>query len=308
MARGNRRFIPLEPTIGQGYQGVEATGRALARRGPWHYLARLMQSALCPVPRQLGAVNWLGLGTLYLKEVRRFSKVATQTIISPLVATLLYLVIFSLALGRSLPQLGGVTYAQFLMPGLIMMAMVQNSFANTSSSLVISKVQGNIVDLLMPPLSAAELTLGLAAGGLTRGLAVGFTSSVILRIFLPFGIHDWFFVLFNAVAASLMLSFIGILAGLWADKFDQMAAVTNFIITPLSFLSGAFYSTDRLPDIWRQVAHLNPFFYMIDGFRYGFIGHADGSLAAGSAVLAAADLLLGFATWRLIARGYKLRP
>jgi len=267
-----------------------------------------MQSALCPVPRQLGAVNWLGLGTLYLKEVRRFSKVATQTIISPLVTTLLYLVIFSLALGRSLPQLGGVTYAQFLMPGLIMMAMVQNSFANTSSSLVISKVQGNIVDLLMPPLSAAELTLGLAAGGLTRGLAVGFTSSVILRIFLPFGIHDWFFVLFNAVAASLMLSFIGILAGLWADKFDQMAAVTNFIITPLSFLSGAFYSTDRLPDVWRQVAHLNPFFYMIDGFRYGFIGHADGSLAAGSAVLAAADLLLGFATWRLIARGDKLRP
>jgi ABC-2 type transport system permease protein len=267
-----------------------------------------MQSALCPVPRHLGAVNWLGLWTLYLKEVRRFAKVATQTIVSPLVTTLLYLVIFSLALGRSLPQLGGVTYAQFLMPGLIMMAMAQNAFANTSSSLVISKVQGNIVDLLMPPLSAGELTMGMAAGGLTRGLAVGITSSVVLRIFLPFEIHDWFFVAFNAVTASLMLSFLGILAGLWAEKFDQMAAVTNFIITPLSFLSGAFYSTDRLPDFRRHIAHLNPFFYMIDGFRYGFIGHADGSLPVGMAVLAGADLLLGLAIWRLIARGYKLRP
>jgi ABC-2 type transport system permease protein len=193
-------------------------------------------------------------------------------------------------------------------PGLIMMAMAQNAFANTSSSLVISKVQGNIVDLLMPPLNAAELTLGLAAGGLTRGLAVGLTSSIVVRLFLPYGIHDWFFVIFDAVAASLMLAFLGILAGLWAEKFDQMAAVTNFIITPLSFLSGAFYSTDRLPDLWRHIAHLNPFFYMIDGFRYGFIGHADGSLAIGVAVLTTADLLLGLAIWQLIARGYKLRP
>jgi ABC-2 type transport system permease protein len=267
-----------------------------------------MQSALCPVPRQLGAVNWLGLWSLYLKEIRRFAKVATQTIISPLVTTFLYLVIFSLALGRSVQQLGGVSYSEFLVPGLIMMAMAQNAFANTSSSLVISKVQGNIVDLLMPPLNAAELTLGLAAGGLTRGLAVGLTSAVVVRLFLPYGIHDWFFVIFDAAAASLMLAFLGILAGLWAEKFDQMAAVTNFIITPLSFLSGAFYSTDRLPDFWRHIAHLNPFFYMIDGFRYGFIGHADGSLAIGVTVLTTADLLLGLAIWQLIARGYKLRP
>ena len=267
-----------------------------------------MQSALCPVPRQLGSVNWLGLWSLYLKEIRRFGKVATQTIISPLVTTFLYLVIFSLALGRSLPQLGGVSYAQFLVPGLIMMAMVQNAFANTSSSLVISKVQGNIVDLLMPPLSAAELTVGIAAGGLTRGLAVGLTSAIAVRLFLPYSIHDWFYVIFSAATASLMLAFLGMLAGLWAEKFDQMAAVTNFVITPLSFLSGAFYSTDRLPDFWRHIAHLNPFFYMIDGFRYGFIGHADGSLVAGTIVLAAADLLLGLATWHLISRGYKLRP
>jgi ABC-2 type transport system permease protein len=259
-------------------------------------------------PRRIATVNWIGLWTLYLKEIRRFAKVATQTVVSPLVTTLLFLAIFSLALGRSLQQVGGVPYAEFLTPGLIMMAMTQNAFANTSSSLVISKIQGNIVDLLMPPLSAGELTLGLAAGGLTRGVVVGLVSAAAARVFVPFTVHDWFFVLFNGVAASLMLSLIGLLAGLWAEKFDQMSAVTNFIITPLSFLSGAFYSTQRLPLAGRIVAHLNPFFYMIDGFRYGFIGHADGSLAAGLAVLAGANLLLWFAAWRLIARGYHLRP
>jgi ABC-2 type transport system permease protein len=267
-----------------------------------------MESAALPMPRRLGAVNWLGLWTLYVREVRRFAKVATQTLLSPLVTTLLYLLIFSLALGRSLPLLGGVTYAQFLVPGLAMMSMVQNSFANTSSSIVIAKIQGNIVDILMPPLSASELTLALAAGGLTRGLTVGLVTIVAVSLFLPLPIHSWFFLLFHAVAASLMLSLIGILAALWAEKFDQMAAVTNFVITPLSFLSGAFYSTERLPDLWRAVAHLNPFFYMIDGFRYGFIGHADGSLGAGLAVLTAADILLWLATWRLIHKGYKLRP
>ncbi len=267
-----------------------------------------MHFAALPGPRRLGAFNWLGLWTLYAKEVRRFAKVATQTLLSPLVTTLLYLLIFSLALGRSLPQLGGVTYAQFLVPGLIMMSMAQNAFANTSSSIVIAKIQGNIVDLLMPPLSAGELALGLAGGGLTRGLAVGFVTTTVVAFFVPVAIHSWFFLLFDAAAASLMMALLGILAGLWAEKFDQMAAVTNFVITPLSFLSGAFYSTERLPAFWQAVAHLNPLFYMIDGFRYAFIGHADGSLAAGVAVLTAADVLLWLALWRLIHRGYKLRP
>jgi ABC-2 type transport system permease protein len=267
-----------------------------------------MQPLASPAPRPIGTVNWIGLWTLYLKEIRRFGKVATQTIVSPLVTTLLFLAIFSLALGRSLQQVIGVSYAEFLTPGLIMMAITQNAFANTSSSLVISKIQGNIVDLLMPPLSAGELAAGLAAGGLTRGLVVGVASAAAARVFVPFGVHDWFFVLFHAAAASLMLALVGVLAGLWAEKFDQMSAVTNFVITPLSFLSGAFYSTERLPMAGRVIAHLNPFFYMIDGFRYGFIGHADGSLAAGIAVLAGADLLLWLAAWRLIAKGYHLRP
>src|SRR5215475_8988484 len=247
-----------------------------------------MQPAFTLAPRRIGAVNWIGLWTLYLKEVRRFVKVFTQTLVSPLVTTLLFLAIFTLALGRSVQQVGGVSYAEFLFPGLVMMSMVQNAFANTSSSLIIAKIQGNIVDLLMPPLRPVELALGLTLGGLTRGIAVGLVS--------------------NVVAACLMLSLIGVLAGLWADKFDQMAAVTNFVIQPLSFLSGAFYSTQRLPDFWRWVAHLNPFFYMIDGFRYGFIGHADGSLLAGVVVLTSADLLLGLLLWRLLATGYKLRP
>ncbi len=260
-----------------------------------------------PAPRRLGPVNWVGLWTLYAKEVRRFVKVATQTVLAPLVTTLLFLAIFSLALGRAGASVGGVPFLQFLAPGLIMMAMVQNAFANTSSSLIISKIQGNIVDVLMPPLSAAELTLGFAAGGVSRGLMVGLAVGIAMAVVTPFGLHSLGFVLFHAVAASLLLSLIGMLAGIWADKFDHLAAVTNFVVTPLAFLSGTFYSIERLPEPWQLVAHLNPFFYMIDGFRYGFIGHADGSLAAGLAVMTGANVALAVLTWRLMATGWKLK-
>jgi ABC-2 type transport system permease protein len=224
------------------------------------------------------------------------------------VTTLLFLAIFLLVPGGQQRVIGDTPFLEFLAPGLVMMAMVQNAFSNTTSSLMIAKVQGNIVDLLMPPLRPLELCLGLAAGGLTRGIAVGLTSTLAVWLLVPIHIHDWVFIAFHAIAASLLLSLVGVLAGLWADKFDQMAAVTNFVIQPLSFLSGAFYSTERLPEFWRAIAHLYPFFYMIDGFRYGFIGHADGSLGAGLVVLAAADILLWLATWRLIHKGYKLRP
>ncbi len=252
-------------------------------------------------------MNWLGLWTLYVKEVRRFSKVATQTVIAPVVTTLLFLAIFSLALGGGSRQIGGIPFPEFLAPGLVMMAMVQNSFANTSSSLLISKIQGNIVDMLMPPLSPGELTLAFAAGGVTRGLAVGSAVALVMALFVPTEVHHAGFVLFHAVAASLLLSLIGILAGIWSDKFDQMAAITNFVITPFAFLSGTFYSVERLPDFWRLVAHFNPFFYMIDGFRYGFIGYADASLALGVAVLLAADVLLWILVYVWFRRGYKLK-
>lgn len=260
-----------------------------------------------PAPRRIGAVNWVGLWTLYLKEVRRFVKVATQTVLAPLITTLLFLAIFSLALGRASATIGGVPYLEFLAPGLVMMAMVQNAFANTSSSLMISKIQGNIVDVLMPPLSATELTVAFAAGGVSRGLMVGAAVGIAMAVVVQFDLHSLPYVLFHAVAACLLLSLIGMLAGIWADKFDHLAAVTNFVITPFAFLSGTFYSVERLPETWRLVAHLNPFFYMIDGFRYGFIGHADGSLAAGIAVMIGANLALGLLTWRLVAVGWKLK-
>ena len=260
-----------------------------------------------PQPRTMGRFNRRGLWTLYMKEVRRFLNVFTQTLIAPVVTTLLFLAIFTLALGRSVQQIGGVAYAEFLAPGLIMMSMVQNAFANTSSTIVISKVQGNIVDLLMPPLSPSELTLGLAGGGVTRGVLVGLVVALAMWVFVPLRIHDPLLILFHAVNASLMLALLGLIGGIWAEKFDHIAAVTNFVITPLSFLSGTFYSIERLPESWHLVAYLNPFFYMIDGFRYGFIGHADAPLMVGVLVLLSVNAALWLLAHRMIAAGYRLK-
>jgi ABC-2 type transport system permease protein len=260
-----------------------------------------------PRARNIGPVNWMGLWTLYLKEVRRFLNVFTQTVLAPMVTTLLFLAIFTLALGGAGRVSVGVPFAEFLAPGLIMMSMVQNAFANTSSSILIAKVQGNIVDVLMPPLSAGELTLGFAAGGVTRGLIVGVSVALAMWIFVPIRLEAGFFVFYFAFMASLMLSFLGMIGGIWAEKFDHIAAVTNFVIMPFSFLSGTFYSIERLPESWRFIAHINPFFYMIDGFRYGFIGRADGSLVVGVIVLAVVNLLLGTLCHRMFASGYRLK-
>ncbi|MGE4221187.1 MAG: ABC transporter permease [Alphaproteobacteria bacterium] len=258
-------------------------------------------------PRRIGPVNWLGLWTLYVKEVRRFLKVGGQTVAAPIITSLLFLAIFVLALGRAVETVGGVPFPQFLAPGLVMMTMVQNAFANTSASLVVSKIQGNIVDVLMPPLGAVELTLGYALAGLTRALLVGAAATAAMAVFVPLRPQDPALILYHAVAASLMLSLIGLIAGIWADKFDHLAAVTNFVITPFAFLSGTFYSIERLPEIVHRIALANPFFYMIDGFRAGFIGHADGSVGTGIAVMAAMDVLLLLVAWRLFDSGYKLR-
>jgi len=258
--------------------------------------------------KQIAASNAIGLYTLYMREVRRFLKVYTQTIVGPVVTTLLFLAVFTLALGPSVNMIGDVPFIEFLAPGLIMMAMAQNAFANTSSSMMISKVQGNIVDTLMPPLNAHELTFGHAMGGATRGVMVGFVVGVVLSFFVPFGIHNVGMIVFHAVGASLMLSLLGVIGGIWSDKFDHIAAVTNFIITPLSFLSGTFYSINRLPETAQVIAQLNPFFYMIDGFRYGFIGQADASIWVGMAVVAGVDAVLWLICWRMFATGYKLKP
>jgi ABC-2 type transport system permease protein len=258
-------------------------------------------------PRIMGRINWIGFWTLFLKEVRRFMKVYTQTIAAPVVTTLLFYVVFSLAIGGGRADVDGAPYFNFLAPGLIMMAMTQNAFANTSSSVMISKVQGNIVDVLMTPISPSELAIAYAMGGVVRGLVVGLATALAIDLFLPLRIFDWGSVLLFGILGSMLLSLLGIIGAIWADKFDHIAAVTNFIVTPLTFLSGTFYSVDRFPLALRGLTRLNPFFYMIDGFRYGFIGHADAPVAQGAVVLAALNAVLWFVTIRMLATGYKLK-
>ncbi len=252
-------------------------------------------------------INWIGLSTLYKREVWRFMKVWNQTLIAPVVTTLLFLAILSLALGGAARMVGDMHFDQFIAPGLIMMAVVQNAFANTSSSLMLQKIQGVIVDLLMPPLSAAEITFSLTMGGVTRGALVGLTVSIAMYIFVPFTLHSLPLVFFYVVAASIMLALLGILTGIWSQSFDQLAAITNYIITPLSFLSGTFYSIEQLPGFWHTVSLANPFFYMIDGFRYAMTGHHDGNILTGMLVLIAVNITLWSVVQFLLTRGYRLK-
>ena len=257
--------------------------------------------------RQFGAVNWQGLWTLYLREVRRFLKVSMQTLFAPVVTTLIFLMIFLLAMNGQNRTMDGVPFLQFLAPGLVMMAVTQNAFANTTSSLMIMKMQGNIIDLLMPPMNAWELTLGFALGGLTRGVMVGAVVTAAMAIFVHVEIVSLWAALFYACAASLLLSVLGIIGAIWADKYDHLAAVTNFIVTPLAFLSGTFYSIEQLPPLWHTIVLCNPFFYMIDGFRYGLTGRAEAPLLVGVAILVAINGLLLLLAQQMIDRGYKLK-
>ena len=260
-----------------------------------------------PVVRPIGMVNWRGLWTLYLREVTRFYKVGTQTLAAPVVTTLLFFVIFSVALDGEGRSVGDIPFAVFLAPGLIMMSILQNSFANTSSSILVSKVQGNIVDVLMPPLSPAELTVAFVAGGVTRGVLVGLATGTAMWVFVDLQIQHPVALVFHAVAASTMLSLLGLIGGIWAEKFDHIAAMTNFVVVPLSFLSGTFYSIERLPDGWQDAARFNPFFYAIDGFRYGFIDRLDSALWLSVTVMIAINAALFTLVYRLFATGYKLK-
>jgi ABC-2 type transport system permease protein len=263
-----------------------------------------------PAARIMGKVNWIGFWTLLMKEVRRFVKVWLQTIAAPVITTLLFYAVFSLAMsgGSGAAQaIYGVPYFNFLAPGLIIMAMTQNAFANTSSSVMIAKVQGNIVDVLMTPISSIELAMAWTLGGVARGLLVGVVTALTIDAFLPIRIHDLGAVLLYGTLATMMLSLLGIIGAIWADKFDHIAAVTNFIVTPLTFLSGTFYSVDRFPPVLRSLTHWNPFFYMIDGFRYGFIGHAEASLWSGFGVLLGLNVILWVVTLWMLVTGYKLK-
>jgi ABC-2 type transport system permease protein len=254
-------------------------------------------------------VNWLGIRTLYLKEVRRFFKVQTQTIWAPAITTLMFLAIFTLALGPSKGEVLGVPYATFLAPGLIIMGMVQNSFANSLSSLIIGKVQGTIVDVLMPPLSHGELLGCYLAGAVTRGWAVGLAIWLAMLLWpgVSVSIANPWAVLYFGTMGSAMLGLLGVMTGIWADKFDHGAAVTNFLVQPLTLLSGTFYAIDRLPPAVQTISRANPFFYMIDGFRAGFIGVAEAPMLLGAAIVGGLTLLLWFGCYALLKSGWKLR-
>lgn len=254
-------------------------------------------------------VNWIGVFTLYWKEVMRFFKVLTQTLLAPVITTMLFAVVFRVALSGGRAPVGPLPYEYFLAPGLVMMAILQNAFMNSSSSIMMSKVQGNIVDCLMPPLSPAELTVAYIMGGTTRGILVALVSVLALLI-LPFRMlmvsHAWAIV-YYAVMASMMMSAIGVIAGVWAEKFDHMAVVTNFIVTPLTFLSGTFYSVEHLGGVFANVTQANPFFYLIDGFRYGFIGEASSHVGAGVAIILTLNIALCLICYRIFASGYRLK-
>lgn len=257
--------------------------------------------------RRFGRVNWLGLYTLSAREVIRFSSVWSQTIVAPLITAGLFLLVFDLAIGARRGDVMGVPFIQFLVPGILMMTVIQNSFANTASSLVISKIQGNIVDSLMPPVSPLELVLGYTIGGVARGLAVAL--AVILVTFPLIGTgfaHPLWAALF-IVLGSAMLALAGVLAGIVSERFDQMNAIINFIVTPLSFLSGTFYSIDILPPSLIAVTTINPIFYLIDGARYGVIGVSDASPVTGALYCGALTLALGAWSWRWFSTGYRLK-
>lgn len=247
-----------------------------------------------------------GPWTLFKKELLRFWRVSFQTVAAPVMTALLYLLVFSHVLeGRV--QVHGVNYTSFLIPGLIMMSVLQNAFANSSSSLIQSKVMGNIIFVLLTPISYLEFFLAFLASSIVRGLVVGLGIYLVAIIFIDLPmVHPWLVLLF-AVLGSALLGAFGIIAGIWADKFDQMAAFQNFIIMPLSFLSGVFYSIHSLPPFWQAVSQLNPFFYMIDGFRYGFFGVGDISPAVSLSVVGSCFFGLSWLTIRMLRTGYKLR-
>ncbi|MEL6218637.1 MAG: ABC transporter permease [Pseudomonadota bacterium] len=257
--------------------------------------------------RRFGRVNWQGLRTLVAREIQRFFAVYTQTLLAPVATAVLFMTVFTLAFGQGRGEMMGLPFEVFLAPGVLMMAVIQNAFANTSSSLMIAKIQGNIVDTLMPPLSAAEILVGYVAGGLARGLACALAVGLLIFPVVGVGLAHPLWALVFVLMGSLMLSLIGLLAAIYAEKFDQMAAITNFIVTPLSFLSGTFYSIERLPEAFQALSHANPFFYLIDGFRYGALGVSDSAPWVGLLVTAGINAALWALAWRWLATGYRLK-
>ena len=248
-----------------------------------------------------------GFPTLLYKELLRFWKVSFQTVAAPVLTALLYLVVFAYALGDRVRVFEHTSYAQFLVPGLVMMSVLQNAFANSSSSLIQSKISGNLVFMMLPPISYLEFFGAYVLASMVRGLVVGGGVLAVTVWFVDLHVASPAWVLAFALLGAAVLGALGLIAGIWADKFDQIAAFQNFVILPLTFLSGVFYSIHSLPAAWQSASHLNPFFYMIDGFRYGFFGASDFPPLASLAVVAVSFALLGAAALALLRSGYKLR-
>ena len=263
--------------------------------------------AIPPQPRDYHGFNWAGFSTLYLREIRRFWKVGMQTLAAPVVTALLYMLVFVVAVQGAAPPVHGTAFATFVAPGLIMMSVLNNAFANSSSSLLQAKFNGLIGDFLTPPLTPLEQVGAFGLGAATRGLVVGAVTGLAVLPFADLPLSHLWAVLYFSVGAALILGFLGIMAGLWAEKFDHMAAVTNFVIMPMTFLSGTFYLVERLPEPFRTASHFNPFFYLIDGFRYGFIGHAEGSLVTGVLMTAGLVGAFFFACLWMFETGYKIK-
>jgi ABC-2 type transport system permease protein len=249
----------------------------------------------------------IGFRTLFYKEILRFWKVAFQTVLAPVITALLYLTIFGHALTGHIQVYPGVPYSSFLVPGLVMMSVLQNSFANSSSSLIQSKITGNLVFMLLPPLSHWDVFLAYVLAAVVRGLAVGCGVLVVTMWFVPLSFWAPLYVIGFGLLGSAILGTLGLVAGILAEKFDQLAAFQNFLIMPLTFLSGVFYSTHSLPPVWREVSRLNPFFYMIDGFRYGFFGASDINPLTSLLIVGGFFVVLALLASRLLASGYKLR-
>jgi len=253
------------------------------------------------------SINWFGALSLLKKEVWRFLKVYHQTLLSPVVNIILFLAVFSLSVGNKITEIEGVPFSVFMAAGLIMMAAMQNAFANSSSSFVMGKVMGHIVDYLIPPLGAFELLFAFTIGAVLRGICVGAVAFLTILIFVPLKFYSVPHAIFYLIFSCMFLGLLGVFCGVVCDTFDQMSAMTSYIITPLTFLSGTFYSTNSLPEFWRGVSHFNPFFYMLDGFRYSLTGHSDGNLLTGIFYILTINLILGAIIFRMIKKGYRIK-
>jgi len=257
--------------------------------------------------RRFGLINWIGFKSLWLKECNRFMVVWQQTLLSPLVSSLLFLSVLSLALGNNRGDVLGYSFINFLAPGLIAMSILTQSFSHSVSSLMIGKIQGNIVDMLYAPLSALEVSMAIILAAVTRSFLIAVISIAVFSLIIEIQINNFLYVFIFAFLSSFILGSLGFITGLWAEKFDHTATVTNFIITPLSFLSGVFYSVDKLPEFFQSISQINPFFYMIDGFRYGFLGVSDGSISFGIIYLTILSFIMWFIAFYLYKKGYKIK-